>query len=129
MADELVFYTHPMSRARVVRWMLEEVGCPYRAEVLEYGPAMKSPAYLAVNPRGKVPAIRHGDVVVTGLWSHFACADDPDHPANARQQEAFAEACALAVDADLLGDTGTAAAWRHLGLERAPSGALFDDDV
>lgn len=64
MADGLVFYTNPMSRGRVVRWMLEEVGCPYRAEVLEYG-AMKAPAYLAVNPMGKVPALRHGDAVVT----------------------------------------------------------------
>ena len=64
MSDELVFYTNPMSRGRIVRWMLEEVGCAYRAEVLEYG-AMKTPAYLAVNPMGKVPAIRHGDAVVT----------------------------------------------------------------
>src|SRR5215212_2210921 len=64
MTDELVFYTNPMSRGRVVRWMLEEIKCPYRAEVLEYG-AMKSPAYLSVNPMGKVPAIRHGDTVVT----------------------------------------------------------------
>jgi glutathione S-transferase len=30
MADDLVFYTHPQSRGRVVRWMLEEVGEPYR---------------------------------------------------------------------------------------------------
>jgi len=64
MADELVFYTNPMSRGRVVRWMLEEIGCAYRTEVLEYG-AMKSPAYLSINPMGKVPAIRHGGTVVT----------------------------------------------------------------
>jgi len=64
MADELVFYTNPMSRGRVVRWMLEEIGCPYRAELIEYG-AMRSPAFLSVNPMGKVPAIRHGDAVVT----------------------------------------------------------------
>ena len=64
MADELVFYTNPMSRGRIVRWMLEEVGQPYRAELLDY-PSMKAPAYLAVNPMGKVPAIRHGGVVVT----------------------------------------------------------------
>jgi hypothetical protein len=38
MADELVFYTNPMSRGRIVRWMLEEVGCPYRAEIIEFGP-------------------------------------------------------------------------------------------
>lgn len=65
MADELVFYTNPMSRGRIVRWMLEEVGQPYRTELLEYGTTMKAPAYLAINPMGKVPAIRHGDVVVT----------------------------------------------------------------
>jgi len=65
MTDEIVFYTHPMSRGRVVRWMLEELGQPYRTELLEYGTTMKAPAYLAVNPMGKVPAIRHGETVVT----------------------------------------------------------------
>jgi glutathione S-transferase len=65
MTDELVFYTNPMSRGRIVRWMLEEVGRPYRTEVLPFGPAMKAPEYRAVNPMGKVPAIRHGDTVVT----------------------------------------------------------------
>jgi glutathione S-transferase len=64
MADELVLYTNPMSRGRIARWMLEELGQPYRAEILEF-PGMKSPDYLAINPMGKVPAIRHGDTVVT----------------------------------------------------------------
>jgi glutathione S-transferase len=65
MTDELVFYTNPMSRGRIVRWMLEETGQPYRTEIIEFGLAMKSPEYLAVNPMGKVPAIRHGDTIVT----------------------------------------------------------------
>jgi len=65
MADELVFYTHPMSRGRVVRWMLEEVGCPHRTEILDYATTMKAPAYRAINPMAKVPAIKHGDTVVT----------------------------------------------------------------
>ncbi|QDG51355.1 glutathione S-transferase family protein [Persicimonas caeni] len=65
MADELIFYTNPQSRGRIVRWMLEEVGAPYETVVLEYGDEMKSAEYLAVNPMGKVPAIRHGDEVVT----------------------------------------------------------------
>lgn len=65
MADELVFYTNPMSRGRIVRWMLEEIGRPYRTELLEFGTTMKAPSYLAINPMGKVPAIRHGDTVVT----------------------------------------------------------------
>jgi glutathione S-transferase len=65
MVDQLTFYTHPMSRGRIVRWMLEELGQPYRTELLDYGTTMKAPAYLAINPMGKVPAIRHGDTVVT----------------------------------------------------------------
>src|SRR5216683_6853277 len=65
MTDELVFYTNPMSRGRIVRWMLEEIGQPYRTELLDYGTTMKAPAYLSINPMGKVPAIRHGDTVVT----------------------------------------------------------------
>ena len=65
MSNEIVFYTNPQSRGRIVRWMLEEVGQPYRTEVLEYGGAMKSPEYLAINPMGKVPTITHGDQVVT----------------------------------------------------------------
>jgi glutathione S-transferase len=65
MADDLVLYTNPLSRGRIARWMLEEVGRPYRAEIVEFGPAMKTPEYRAINPMGKVPAVRHGDVVVT----------------------------------------------------------------
>ena len=65
MSDELVFYTNPMSRGRTVRWMLEEVGQPYRTELLDYATTMKAPDYLAINPMGKVPALRHGDTVVT----------------------------------------------------------------
>jgi glutathione S-transferase len=65
MTDEIILYTNPMSRGRIIRWMLEEVGQPYRTEVLDYASTMKAPAYLAINPMGKVPALRHGDVVVT----------------------------------------------------------------
>jgi glutathione S-transferase len=63
--DELIFYTNPRSRGRIARWMLEEVGQPYRTELLDYGTSMKAPAYLALNSMGKVPALRHGDAVVT----------------------------------------------------------------
>lgn len=65
MVAELVFYTNPMSRGRVARWMLEEVGAPYRTEIIEYGEQMKSPPYTDINPMGKVPAIKHGETVVT----------------------------------------------------------------
>jgi glutathione S-transferase len=63
MAD-LVFYTNPQSRGRIVRWMLEEVGQPYQTEVIPYE-EMKSERYLAVHPLGKVPAIKHRGHVVT----------------------------------------------------------------
>jgi membrane peptidoglycan carboxypeptidase len=36
MTDDIVFYTNPMSRGRIVRWMLEEVGRPYQTKVLDY---------------------------------------------------------------------------------------------
>lgn len=65
MAEELIFYTNPMSRGQIVRWMLEEVGAPYEPRILDYGTTMKDAAYRAINPMGKVPAVVHGGRVVT----------------------------------------------------------------
>lgn len=65
MSEDLTLYTHPMSRGRIARWMLEEIGAPYDVQILDYAGAMKSPAYLAINPMGKVPALVHGEAVVT----------------------------------------------------------------
>ncbi len=62
---DLTFYTNPMSRGRIARWMLEEVGEPYETVVLDYGTTMKDADYLAVNPMGKVPALDHDGVVIT----------------------------------------------------------------
>jgi len=61
----LTFYTNPQSRGQIARWMLEEVGEPYEQVLLDYGTTMKDADYLAINPMGKVPAIKHGDSVVT----------------------------------------------------------------
>ena len=44
---------------------LEEVGAPYKTVVLGYGTSMKDASYLAINPMGKVPAIKHGDTIIT----------------------------------------------------------------
>lgn len=65
MSTQLRFYTHPMSRARITRWMLEETGLPYEEVVLEYGTTMKAPEFLAINPMGKVPALLHNGVAIT----------------------------------------------------------------
>jgi glutathione S-transferase len=61
----LRLYTNPMSRGRIARWMLEEVGQPYEVEFVDYGTAMQSAAYRAINPMGKVPALLHDGRVVT----------------------------------------------------------------
>lgn len=76
MAD-LTFYTNPMSRGRIVRWMLEEAGADYDTVYLTYGDTMKDNDYLSINPMGKVPAIKHGDTVVTecaGICAYMADA-------------------------------------------------------
>jgi len=66
MAEEIVFYHNPRSRAQIVHWMLEEAGAPYRIVPidLEKGES-KTPAFLALNPMGKLPTIVHRGVVVT----------------------------------------------------------------
>jgi len=66
MSDEVVLYSSPMSRGRIVHWMLEEVGAPYRFEVVNLeNQEQKKASFLAVNPMGKVPAIVHRGTVVT----------------------------------------------------------------
>jgi len=70
----LIFYTNPQSRGRIVRWMLEEVGQPYETALMDYS-TIKGADYLAINPAGKVPVIKHGDAVVTevvGICAYLA---------------------------------------------------------
>lgn len=59
-----VFHTHPMSRGRIVRWMLEELGIDYHTEVHAFE-ELASSAYRAINPMAKVPALEHRGQVVT----------------------------------------------------------------
>jgi glutathione S-transferase len=64
--SEIIFYHNPMSRAAMVHWMLEEVGAPYETRLLDFQKGeTRTPEFLAVNPMGKLPAIVHGDTVVT----------------------------------------------------------------
>jgi glutathione S-transferase len=60
----ITLYHMSPSRSSIVHWMLEELGEPYDIHLLKRG-ENRAPEYLAVNPMGKVPAIRHGDAVVT----------------------------------------------------------------
>ena len=66
MSDEIIFYHNPMSRGRIVHWMLEEVGVPYRIELLRFDQReQKRAEFLAINPMGKIPTIVHRGVVIT----------------------------------------------------------------
>jgi len=72
----LRFFYHPQSRARMVRWMLEECDAVYEPVRLEFGGTMKSPDYLALNPMGKVPALQHGNTMVTETGAILAYLAD-----------------------------------------------------
>ena len=63
---KLTFYHAAPSRSSIVHWMLEELGQPYDVHLVSFkkGENLK-PEYLAINPMGKVPAIKHGDTVIT----------------------------------------------------------------
>ena len=63
--QKLTLYTNPHSRGGMVRWMLEECGADYNTVAVAFGAEIKAPAYRAINPMGKVPALAHGDTVLT----------------------------------------------------------------
>ena len=63
--SQVIFYTNPMSRGQIARWMLEEAGAEYEQHLVQYGPEMKGADYRSINPMGKVPAIVHDGKVVT----------------------------------------------------------------
>ena len=63
---KLTLYHAAPSRSSIIRWMLEEIGEPYEVQLLSLSKGdNRAPDYLAVNPMGKVPALRHGDAVIT----------------------------------------------------------------
>jgi glutathione S-transferase len=64
--NRITLYYSPQSRATGTRVLLEELGAPYDLHVLNMKAGeQRQPAYLAINPLGKVPAIRHGEALVT----------------------------------------------------------------
>ena len=78
----LTLYHAAPSRSSIALWMLEETGAPYDVKLvkLSAGDNLK-PDYLAVNPMGKVPALRHGDTVVTEVAAICTYLAD-EFPAN-----------------------------------------------
>ncbi|WP_218222368.1 glutathione S-transferase family protein [Pseudomonas sp. Irchel 3H7] len=82
----IAFYTNPNSRGRMVRWMLEEIGCTYETVIMDYqsisqadrwgGAALAAPMaadaddprvgfFRDVNPMGKIPALVHNGQTIT----------------------------------------------------------------
>lgn len=74
MVSELIFYTNPMSRGRIARWMLEEVGEPYDVRLVDW--ADKPEDFVAANPMAKVPTIVHKGRVVTECGAIIAYLAD-----------------------------------------------------
>jgi glutathione S-transferase len=111
----LTLYTNPHSRGRIARWMLEEIGVPYQAVVLPYGPGMKTPEYLAINPMGKVPTLVHGDAVVTEVAAILAYLAD-----------VFPQAGLAPPSAD---HAARAAYWRWLFFAAGPMEAAITDQA
>ena len=65
MANLTLYHIAP-SRSSIVLWMLEEIGEPYDIHLLSMKKGTnREPAYLAINPMGKVPALKHGDTIIT----------------------------------------------------------------
>jgi glutathione S-transferase len=63
---KLTLYHAAPSRSSITRWMLEEIGEPYELHLLSLSKnEQKSPGYLAINPMGKVPALKHGEAIIT----------------------------------------------------------------
>ncbi|MDE2246009.1 MAG: glutathione S-transferase [Xanthomonadaceae bacterium] len=66
MSTELTFFHAPQTRSTGVRILLEELGAPYRLHLLDLKAGeQRQPAYLAINPMGKVPALKDGDALIT----------------------------------------------------------------
>src|SRR6201996_5073695 len=62
----ITLYHSPASRAFTAYWMREELGVPFKVKTIDIKKGeQKTPAYLKLNPAGKVPTLTDGDVVVS----------------------------------------------------------------
>lgn len=80
MTEKIIFYHNPQSRAVIAHWMLEEAGADYELRHVDFQKGdHKSPAFLAINPMGKIPTIVVGDTVITETPAIIAWLADA-HP-------------------------------------------------
>ena len=75
--DPVTLYHAPNTRSTSVLVLLEELAAPYRLHLLNQKKGEHcAPEYLAINPLGKVPALKHGDAVVTETVACFLYLTD-----------------------------------------------------
>lgn len=82
---KLTLYHATQSRSAIVRWLLEELGEPYELQVVAlFKGAQRQADYLKINPMGKVPALMHGDALVTevGAICTYLADEFPDAKLN-----------------------------------------------
>ena len=64
--SKITLYHAAPSRSSIVHWMLEELGEPYDIKLISFKKGEnRQPEFLAINPMGKLPALKHGDAVIT----------------------------------------------------------------
>lgn len=61
----LTLYTHPISTGRIIRWLLEEIGVRYAVEVIDIDNDRRPSEFLAMNPIGKIPVLRHNNTIIS----------------------------------------------------------------
>lgn len=75
--EPITLFYAPNTRATGVRILLEELRAPYTLQVLNFKAGEhRQPAYLKINPMGKVPAIQHGEALVTEQGAIFTYLTD-----------------------------------------------------
>ena len=92
---------YSVSQVQAVAAAAREVGVTARLQLKVDTGLSRGGAPLADWPEVVAEAARTDAVAVTGIWSHLACSDEPGHPANDRQEQAFREALTVAERAGL----------------------------
>jgi glutathione S-transferase len=65
-AGKIILYHAPNTRSKSALTLLEELGLPYELRLVDIlRGEQRQPSYLAINPMGKVPALKHGDALIT----------------------------------------------------------------
>ena len=83
-------YWSPRSRSFSALWLMEETGQPYERVLTDISKGeQKTPEYLAINPMGKVPALRDGEATLAEAAAICAYVAERYPQANSRRRSAI----------------------------------------